>query len=192
MPKLSPIPAFVRIAFACLIVAAAVNFRAYAVEPIGGAFSLTAHTGKRISDKDLLGRPYAVFFGFTHCPDICPTALFDLSRILEELGPDGDRITPLFVTVDPARDTLEVLGDYVSSFDPRIVALRGSDEETAAVARAFRATYRKVELGDGEYNVDHTAVVYLMDRNGHFFDTVDYRTPLDQQTARFRAVIGAR
>lgn len=189
-----PTPPFtlVRVAFACLIMAVTTNFRAHALEPVGGAFSLAAHTGKQVSDKDLLGKPYAVFFGFTHCPDVCPTALFELSQILQELGPDGDGITPLFITVDPLRDTREILGEYVNSFDPRIVALRGSEAETAAVARAFKATYRKVDLGDGEYTIDHTAVVYLMDRKGHFFGTVDYRTPLAEQVAQFRAVIGAR
>lgn len=187
-----PLTLFARVAFACLIMAAATNFRAYALEPIGGAFSLAAHNGKQVSDKDLLGKPYAVFFGFTHCPDVCPTALFELSQILQELGPDGDGITPLFITVDPSRDTLEVLGEYVNSFDPRIVALRGSEAETASVARAFKATYRKVDLGEGEYTIDHTAIVYLIDRKGRFFGTVDYRTPLDQQVAKFRAVIDAR
>jgi protein SCO1/2 len=180
-----------RVALICLIAVVALSLKAHAVEAVGGSFTLTAHTGKKVSEKDLRGRPYAVFFGFTHCPDVCPTALFELSQVLQKLGPDADEITPFFITVDPARDTLDGLGEYVKHFDPRIVALRGTEDETAAVARAFRATYRKVDTGDGNYTMDHTAVVYLIDRNGRFFDTVDYRASLDVQVAKFRTAIHA-
>lgn len=164
---------------------------AHAVEAIGGSFSLTAHTGKQIASDDLRGRPYAVFFGFTHCPDVCPTTLFDASEVLAALGPKGDEIVMLFITVDPERDTLDVLGDYVGAFDERILGLRGDAEQTAAAARAFRATYEKVPLPDGGYNVNHTAVTYLMDRHGRFFDVINYNAPLETQIEKYRAVLDA-
>lgn len=190
------IPTRLRNAFACLALYAALSAisvaGARAAEPVVGSFSLVAHTGEPLSNADLLGRPYAVFFGFTYCPDVCPTALFDVAQVLEKLGPDGDGIVPLFITVDPDRDTPDVLRDYVGAFDTRIIGLRGSHEQTAATARAFRATYEKVEHPDGSYNINHTAVVYLMDRHGRFFDIIDYNAPLEQQFEKYRAVINVR
>jgi len=160
-------------------------------QQINGHFTLTTHEGRRLSDADLRGRPYAVFFGFTHCPEVCPTALYELSLVLGELGPDADRVKVLFVTVDPARDTQEQLATFVGAFDPRIVALRGTEEETIAAARAFKATYRRVPQDNGDYTMDHTALVFLMDRNGAFFDKVDYREDHATQVAKFRRLIAA-
>jgi protein SCO1 len=135
------------------------------VAAIGGPFSLTDQNGRTVTDEILKGRPFLVFFGFTHCPDICPTTMFEISQIMERLG---DRLQAVFITVDPERDTPQALKDYVSSFDSRIVALTGTPEAIAAVAKAYRAIHRRVPLKDGGYTMDHTAIVYLMDRNGHF------------------------
>ena len=153
-------------------------------------FALTTHDGRPMRDGDLRGEPYALFFGFTNCPEICPTALFELSQLLGQLGPGADRLKVLFVTVDPARDTPEQLTTYLSSFDPRIVALRGSEEETAQAAGAFKATYRRIP-SEGGYTMEHTALIFLVDRQGRYFDRIDYRAPHEEQLARFRRLIAA-
>ena len=135
---------------------------------IGGPFRLTDQNGNTITDQDLKGRPSLVFFGFTHCPEVCPTALFEISEILEKLGPDAARVNALFVTVDPERDTPAKLKEYLSSFNPRLTGIGGDAEALAAVAKAYRVYYKKVPLKDGDYTMDHTAIVYLMDKSGQF------------------------
>jgi len=135
---------------------------------IGGAFTLTDQNGKEVSDRDLRGKPYLVFFGFTHCPDICPTTLFDVSEVMRALGTDADRTRALFITVDPERDTSAVLKDYLSSFDPRLSGLTGTPAQIEAVEKAYRVYAKKVPTGNGEYTMDHTALVYLMDKQGRF------------------------
>ena len=135
---------------------------------VGGAFKLTDQNGRSLSDQDLKGHPFLVFFGFTHCPEICPTALADISQIMDTLGPDAAKVNALFVTVDPERDTPAVLKDYLSSFNPRLIGVGGDADALAAVAKAYRVYYRKVPLKDGDYTMDHTAIVYLMDKSGQF------------------------
>lgn len=135
---------------------------------IGGPFKLTDQNGQTITDQNLKGHPSLVFFGFTHCPEVCPTALFDISEILSRLGSDADKVNALFVTVDPERDTPAALKDYLSSFNPRLIGVGGDPEALAAVAKAYRVYYKKVPLKDGDYTMDHTAIVYLMDKNGTF------------------------
>ena len=135
---------------------------------IGGSFRLTDQDGKTITDQDLKGRPFLVFFGFTHCPEVCPTALFDISEILGKLGPDAEKVNALFITVDPERDTPEKLKEYLSSFNPRLIGVGGDADALAAVAKAYRVYYKKIPLKDGDYTMDHTAIVYLMDKNGQF------------------------
>ena len=135
---------------------------------IGGPFRLIDQDGKPITDQDLKGRPFLVFFGFTHCPDVCPTALFEVSEILRKLGPDAERTRALFVTVDPERDTPEKLKDYLSSFDPHVIGATGDAAAIAAVAKGYRVYSKKVPLDGGGYTMDHTAIVYLMDKQGRF------------------------
>jgi len=140
---------------------------------IGGPFTLTAMTGERIdigvAEK---GKPYAVFFGFTHCPDICPTAMYEMGQLLAKLGPAAKDFRVYFVSVDPERDTADQLKLYLSAFDPRLIGLTGSPEEIAAVARSHRAFYRKVPTPSG-YTMDHTATIFLFDRKGAFYGTLD-------------------
>lgn len=143
---------------------------------IGGPFSLTAQDGRVISDKDLKGHPFLVLFGYTHCPDVCPTELFQLSEMLKVLGEDK-QVKVLFVTVDPERDTPQVLKDYLSNFDPRFIGLSGSAEATAAIERAYRVYSRKVPGQNGEYSMDHTAIIYLMDKDGHFINAFNVEQP---------------
>jgi protein SCO1 len=136
--------------------------------PIGGPFRLVDQTGKPFTDQDLRGKSFLVFFGFTHCPDVCPTTLFEISEVMRKLGTDADRTAALFITVDPERDTPEALKDYLSSFDSHVRGLTGDPAALAAVAKAYRVYYKKVPLEGGDYTMDHTAIVYLMDKDGRF------------------------
>lgn len=149
--------------------------------------SLTTHNGERFSLESVKGHPVAVAFGFTHCPDVCPTTLLDWSNVLTSLGPDGDRLKVLFVSVDTERDTPEALKAYLASFDPRIVALTGSAAEIAAAAQSFDAFYEKVTDSGGGFTFDHTVKTHLIDRNGRRAGAVDLRTPeSDRRTALSR------
>src|SRR5262249_10462577 len=135
---------------------------------VGGPFRLVDQDGKTVTDQDMKGKPFLVFFGFTHCPDVCPTTLFDVSAVLRNLGPDADRAGALFITVDPERDTAGSLKDYLASFDPHLRGLTGDTDALAAVAKEYRVYYKKVPLDGGDYTMDHTAIVYLMDKDGRF------------------------
>lgn len=157
---------------------------------IGGPFTLTSHEGKRLSDTDLRGKPFAIFFGFTNCPDVCPTTMLEMANRLEELGPLADKLNIVFVTVDPARDTSEFLKRYLANFDKRIIGLTGTDAEIAAVARAYRAVYKKVPT-QTDYTMDHTATVYLMDAQGRFVGTIAYQEPAETQRKKLRRLVGA-
>jgi protein SCO1/2 len=136
---------------------------------VGGPFALTDQNGKPITDADFKGKPFLVFFGYTHCPDVCPTALFDISEVMRALGPDADRTAALFVSVDPDRDTPAVLKDYLSSFDPHLRAATGDQAALDKIEKAYRVYAKKVPTGkDGDYSMDHSAIVYLMDKDGRF------------------------
>ena len=135
---------------------------------IGGPFQLTDQAGRIVTEKDMMGRPTLVFFGFTHCPDICPTSLFEISEVLRAMGKDADRVNAYFISVDPERDTTEAMKDYLSSFDSRLEGLTGNPDQIAKVISAYRVYARKVPLKDGDYTMDHTALIYLMDREGRF------------------------
>jgi protein SCO1/2 len=147
---------------------------------IGGPFQLTDQAGRIVTEKDLQGRPTLVFFGFTHCPDVCPTSLFEISEVLKAMGKDADRVNAYFVSVDPERDTHEAMKDYLSSFDPHLKGLTGDPGAVAKVISGFRVYARKVPLKDGDYTMDHTALIYLMDRDGRFVAPFNLkRTPED-------------
>ena len=149
-----------------------------AVASVGGPFKLTDQDGKVVTDADMKGKPFLVFFGFTHCPDVCPTTLFDMSALMKALGPDANRTGALFITVDPERDTPNVIKDYLSNFDPHVRGLTGDPAAINAAIRAYRVYAKKVPLENGDYTMDHTALVYLMDKDGHFVAPFDVsRTP---------------
>jgi protein SCO1 len=135
---------------------------------IGGPFQLTDQTGQTVTDKSMQGRPSLIFFGFTHCPDVCPTTLFEMSEVLKAMGEDGDRVNAYYISVDPERDTQAAMKEYLSSFDPRLKGLTGNAEEIAKVLSEYRVYAKKVPLKDGDYTMDHTALIYLMDRDGKF------------------------
>jgi protein SCO1/2 len=153
---------------------------------VGGPFRLTAHDGRTVTEADFKGMPVLLFFGFTHCPDICPTTLADVSEVLERLGPDAGKVQALFVSVDPERDTPQVLASYIGAFHPRILGLSGDAAATAAIVRAYRVYARKVPLKDGGYTMDHTAVVYLLDKEGRFVAPFDLKRPADAAAAELR------
>jgi protein SCO1/2 len=136
---------------------------------IGGPFKLTDQNGKVITDADFKGKPFLVFFGYTHCPDVCPTTLFDMSEVMRALGSDADRVGALFVSVDPDRDTAAVLKDYLSSFDPHLRGATGDPAALEKIEKEYRVYAKKVPTGkNGDYSMDHSAIVYLMDKSGRF------------------------
>ena len=150
---------------------------------IGGPFQLSDQNGQRVTEQSLKGKPTLIFFGFTHCPDVCPTALFEMTELLRAMGPDGDRINVYFVSVDPERDTAATLKDYLSSFDERIKGLSGDPAAVANIMTSYRVYARKVPLKDGDYTMDHTALVYLMDRDGRFVAPFDIKRKPDAAAA---------
>ena len=135
---------------------------------IGGPFQLTDQSGAVVTEQSLQGRPTLIFFGFTHCPDVCPTSLFEISEVLRAMGKDADSVNAYFISVDPERDNPATMKDYLSSFDPHLKGLTGDPEVLAKVLTEYRVYAKKVPLKDGDYTMDHTALVYLMDRNGRF------------------------
>ena len=150
---------------------------------IGGPFQLTDQAGQSVTDQNLKGRPTLIFFGFTHCPDVCPTSLFEISEVLRAMGKDADKVNAWFVSVDPERDTTAAMKDYLSSFDPHLKGLTGNPEAVAKVLSAYRVFSRKVPLKDGDYTMDHTALVYLMDKDGRFVAPFNLkRSPEDAAT----------
>ncbi len=152
---------------------------------VGGPFALTTPDGKTLTDKELRGAPFLVFFGFTHCPDICPTKLFEISEMLRAAGAKGEKLRALFISVDPARDTPETLKSYLGSFDPRIVGLTGDQAAIDATVKAYRAYAKKVPLKDGDYTMDHTALVYLMGKDGSFIGAFNSERPPAEAAAEW-------
>ena len=140
-----------------------------AVAAVGGPFRLDDQNGKAVTDADMKGKPFLVFFGYTHCPDVCPTTMAELSQALQKLGDDGKRVQVLMVTVDPARDTAPLLGEYVSAFSPTFVGLRPADTAgLVKITKDFRVYYAQVPgKTAGEYTMDHTAASYVFDPQGH-------------------------
>ncbi|MCX7382261.1 MAG: SCO family protein [Alphaproteobacteria bacterium] len=136
---------------------------------VGGPFALTDHTGRRVTDTTFRGKWMLIYFGYTYCPDVCPTELQNISNAIDLLGPDADKIVPVFITVDPARDTVAALADYVKLFDPRLVGLTGSDAEIAGVAKAYRVYYAKADSKNATtYLMDHSSFLYLVAPDGSF------------------------
>src|SRR5512138_2741705 len=159
-----------------------------AVSPsaVGGPFSLTDQNGRTVTEADFKGKPFLVFFGFTHCPEICPTALFEMSEVFRRLGPDAEKVSAIFISVDPARDTPEKLKDYLQSFHARISGLTGSQADIDAVTKAYKAYAKRVPLEGDDYTMDHSAIVYLMDKNGRFVAPFNLKRPADEAAADLR------
>lgn len=158
------------------------------VAAIGGPFTLTSHEGKRFDSKMLAGKPYAIFFGFTQCPDVCPTTLLEVSNHLKALGPKADKLNFVFVSVDWERDTAQHLKAYLASFDPRIIGLTGTAQEISAITKAFRVYFEKVPTSSG-YTINHTATVYLMNAQGRLVGTLNFQEPPETQLAKLKRLV---
>lgn len=159
------------------------------VPTLGGAFTMTDHRGRTFTLESLGGRPTVMFFGFTACPEVCPTTLNDISGWLAELGPDADRLNAVFVSVDPERDGVEQLAGYLTAFDPRIVGLTGTPDQLRAMADGYRFFYEKVDVEGGGYTMNHTASVYLLDSTGALTGTVDYHEARDVAVQKVRRLL---
>ncbi len=140
----------------------------------GAPFTLVDMQGAEITETAFRGKPSALFFGFTHCPEVCPTTLYELDGWLDQLGAEGEKVQAYFVTVDPERDTAEMMNTYVSNVSDRIVGITGEPDKVFDMARSFGIYWKKVELEGGDYTLDHTASVILLDRAGDFFGTIAY------------------
>jgi protein SCO1 len=166
--------------------------RTWELPEIGGPFSLVDHHGKSVTDRDYLGKPTLVFFGFTHCPNVCPSTLLEITEQLRELGPDADRLNVLFITVDPERDTPEQLALYLSSFDPRITGLSGTPDNILAVEAAYHIYARKVATEDGEYTMDHTATIAVMNAKGQRVDSMHFQAPSATTRTKLHRLLGLK
>jgi protein SCO1/2 len=162
------------------------------IEPlaaIGGPFELVSGNGETVTDQTLAGKPTVMFFGFTYCPDVCPTTLSELQGWIEALGPDADKLNYAFVSVDPERDTPDVMRDYVGAFDDRIMALTGSRENIDSMLKAYRVYAKRVPLDDGDYTMDHSAAVYLMNADNKFVGTIAYGEVEETALAKLKRLI---
>jgi protein SCO1/2 len=158
---------------------------------VGGPFALVDQDGRRVSDRDFRGKALVVEFGFTFCPDICPLGLSRIAEVMDALGPDAKRVQPVFISVDPARDTPAVLKDYVRHFSDDVVGLTGTPEEVAAAARAYRVYFKAAgdPAKDPNYTVDHSALIYVMDREGRFVGTFTHETPVENAVRLVRKAL---
>ncbi len=159
------------------------------ISEIGGPFTLVDHSGQVVTQENFVGKPTMVFFGFTSCPDVCPTALWNVSELLRQLGDSAKDVRVLFISVDPERDTPERFKANISSFDSRIIGLTGAPDQVATAAKAYRAYFKKVLQDGGSYTIDHTATVYLMDRAGKFRGTVDVREAKEASLAKLQRLV---
>jgi cytochrome oxidase Cu insertion factor (SCO1/SenC/PrrC family) len=158
---------------------------------VGGPFSLTDQTGRRRNDTEFRGKSLIIYFGYTYCPDVCPTELQQIGLAVEHLGDVGSAVQPLFITIDPARDTPEVLAQYVPSFHPRLLGLTGTSDEIAAVAQEFKVVYTKYQPSDGgPYLIDHTGFVYIVDRSGKYRGFFPPGTPEDRMREMIKTILG--
>ena len=165
------------------------EYRSAAIE-FGAPFKMTTTKGGELDLATLKGAPYGIFFGFTQCPEVCPTTLNDMSVAMKELGEPAKNFRLLFVTVDPDRDTSDVMRDYISNFDPRIEGLIPTDQELEKVAKDFHIYYKKVPTSDGGYTMDHTASLFLFDANGKLKSTVSFEEDKAVRMEKLRKLLG--
>lgn len=160
-------------------------------EPVGGPFTLTDHTGRTRRDTDFRGKLMLVYFGFTLCPDICPTDLAQIAEALRSLGPAADGVAPLFITLDPERDTVALLSQYVPAFDRRMIGLTGSTAAIAQVAAAYKVYHARVaNAGWTRYTIDHSSFIYLMDREGKYLGFIPPSTSAARIAAALKPLLG--
>jgi len=156
---------------------------------IGGPFELVDDNGKPVNDKQLTGKPFAMYFGYTFCPEVCPTTLLDLSRWIKDLGSDADKLNYVFVSIDPERDTPKLMHTYLSSFDLRIRGFTGTSEQIARIAREYRVYYKKVPTDNGSYVMDHSSIIYLMGPDGKMVSAIAYQEDDASALKKLRSLI---
>jgi protein SCO1/2 len=156
------------------------------------SFRFASSNGGYVDSKELKGKPYGLFFGFAHCPDICPTTLSEVSKTLSELGPAAKDFRMFFVTVDPERDTAPMLEQYMANFDPRIEALVPTFDELAQISKTFDATYKKIPTSDGDYTMGHTITVYLMDREGKLHSVTSFGELPEKRLAKVQKLLSSK
>ena len=159
------------------------------IASIGGPFTLVDDTGATVTEKTLAGKPYAIYFGYTYCPEVCPTTLFDLSRWIKELGQNASKLNYVFVTVDPERDTPQLMHAYVASFDKHIRGFTGTPAQISKIAKEYRVYYKKIPTSDGSYVMDHSAMIYLMDARGRFDTVIAYQEKDATALAKLRKLL---
>ena len=176
----------------CVAIFAYVQFSSRATMAIdfGAPFKLTSTTGGEVDSTKLKGAAYGIFFGFTQCPEVCPTTLNDMSVALKELGEPAKNFRIFFITVDPDRDTVEVVRQYISSFDPRIEGLIPTDQELQKIAHDYHIYYKKVATKDGGYTMDHTATLFLIDANGRLKSTVSFDEDKASRMKKLKVLLG--
>lgn len=160
--------------------------------PIGGPFALVDHTGKLRSDAEFRGKLLVIYFGYTYCPDVCPTDLMAIAQAVDSLGPAGEMIQPIFISVDPERDTPDRLAEYVSAFHPRMIGMTGTPDQVRKVALSYKAYYAKVSEGNGtDYAIEHTGVVYLVGLSGEYLGFIPPQTSSERLVEIFRKELTA-
>jgi len=169
-----------------MVVAPRQTGHAAGVAAIGGPFTLVVDNGTTVTEKTLAGKPYVMYFGYTYCPEVCPTTLFELSRWIKALGPDADKLNYVFVTVDPERDTPKSMHAYLSSFDRRVRGYTGTSDQTAKIAQDYRVYYKKIPTSDGSYVMDHSSIIYLMGSDGRLAGMIQYQEKDDTALAKLR------
>lgn len=194
------LPAQIAIAIVAAVSAAVIAFFVFDREPtgrqqgkalVGGPFELVDQSGRTVTQNDLAGSYALIYFGYTFCPDVCPTSLQTMSAAIDLLGPAGDEVQPVFVTVDPARDTVEQMAAYAAHFHPRLLALTGSEAQVADAARAYRVYYQRVDDSAAtEYLMDHTSLYYLMGLDGEYVAHFSHDATAEEMAARIRELTG--
>ena len=184
MPRINPVLFVIALFVAGFAAAYSIRFQSDGSRTegralIGGPFSLSDTDGKRVTDRDFRGKLMLVFFGYTHCPDVCPTEMQNMADVMEKLGPDAKQVAPVFISVDPVRDTPELLAAYVKNFSPLITGLTGSQDEVVSAAKAYRVYFKKADGSTDNYTVDHSVFVYLMDRDGNYLTHFMFNTPAE-------------
>lgn len=159
-------------------------------EAFGVDFELVDHTGAPITQEAFRGKPSVIFFGFTHCPEICPTTLYEIDSWLDAIGEDSDKLNAYFVTIDPERDTPDVLGDYITSVTDDVVGITGDPEAVREMARGYAVFFKRIELEDDDYTMDHTASIFLLDSEGRFRKTIAYGEASETALAKLRDLAG--
>ena len=156
---------------------------------LGGPFTLTNDYGHRVTEASLMGKPSVIYFGYTFCPEVCPTTLLDLSNMIKKLGPDADKLNYVFVTVDPERDTVKAMHEYVSSFDPHLRGYTGTPQQIKRIAKEYGVYYAREPGGGANYAVDHSTRVYLMDASEHYAGSIEYQEPEPSALAKLKRLV---